>query len=346
MKHFDTDLVIVGAGPIGIELACALKHAGYAFRHFEAAQIGATIEWWAPGTTFFSSSDRISIAGVPIQNLTQKKSTREEYLAYLRAVVTQYDLNIETYARVVGLKFLDPGFELTVQKGLNRHEFKLSAKKVVLAIGDMHRPRSINIPGEDLPQVSHYFRDPHFYFGKKVVIVGGKNSAAEAALRLFRIGCEVAISYRNADLSGSIKPWILPEVQSLIRHKQIAFYPETVPERIDAYSIFLKHRGQLTKLDCDFVLLLTGYEQNPELFKYAGVLLEGEGQRPKHSRQSMETNVPGLFVAGTGSAGTQVGGVREFIETCHVHVNRIVAALKGGSAPIEQAADANRELES
>lgn len=352
----ETDVFVVGAGPIGIELAVALRRAGVGYVHVDAGQIGATMQWWAPGTQFFSSPERISIAGVPLLTPNQQKATREEYLAYLRGVVEQFDLEIRTYERVVGIERAGEGggsgakenegaspgramsrFEVATRG--RRGERRYRARRLVLAIGDMQRPRLLGIPGEDLPHVSHYLRDPHEYFRAEVLIVGGKNSAVEAAIRLYRAGARVTLSYRGGELDEKrVKYWLLPEIKWLIDKGRIAWLPRTAPVRISAGGVELARTDKAgcavagepgAALDPDFVLLLTGYEQDPTLFELAGVELVGERRRPRHNYATMETNAPGVYVAGTASAGTQTGGVKEFIETAHVHVDRIVAAITG-----------------
>lgn len=328
----ETEVLLVGAGPIGIELAVALKARGIDYVHLDASQVGSTIAWYAPQTHFFSSPERIAIAGVPLQTLDQTKATREEYLTYLRAVVQQFDLRIETFERVVSLRRTASGFEAaSVRTGQER---RWRARNVVLAIGDMHRPRLIGVPGEDLPHVSHYFGDPHQYFRRRVLIVGGQNSAVEAAIRCYRVGAQVTLAYRGAELDANrIKFWLLPEIRSLIRDGRMLWLPSTTVREIRADRVMLDPGREVL---ADAVLLLTGYEQDCDLFVQAGVALEGEGRRPRFDEQTMETNVPGLFVAGTGAAGTQLGGVKEFIETSHVHVARIVAALTRTAPPRDE----------
>lgn len=330
MPVIETDLLLIGAGPIGIELAIALKQRGIRYEHLDANQIGSTVAWYAPQTHFFSSPERIAVAGVPLQTLDQTKATREEYLTYLRAVVLQFDLRISTFERVVSLQKNAKGFD-AVSVGASG-ERRWRARNVVLAIGDMHRPRRIGVPGEDLPHVSHYFGDPHLYFRRRVLIVGGQNSAVEAAIRCHRVGAEVTLSYRSAELDANrIKFWLLPEIRSLIRDGRIRWLPTTVVHEIRSDNVVLDS-GEVA---ADSVLLLTGYEQDSDLFEQAGVALDGPGKRPHFDEQTMETNVPGLFVAGTATAGTQLGGVKEFIETSHVHVARIVAALTRTAPPLE-----------
>jgi thioredoxin reductase (NADPH) len=332
-----THVLIVGAGPIGIELAVALKKAGIDYAQVDAGQIGSTIEWFAPNTQFFSSPERIAIAGVPLQTLDQTKATREEYLNYLRAVIQQFGLQIHMFERVTGIARGDDGtFSVTTRRLSGERVWK--ADKVVLAIGDMHRPRKIGVPGEDLPHVSHYFRDPHTYFNRKVLIVGGRNSAVEAAIRCVRVGADVVLCYRGEELDDThVKFWLLPEIWSMIRDGRIRYFPKTIVREIRGDSVVLEpsegEASEPREVPADCVLLMTGYEQDSSLFEELGVSLEGEGSQPRFDPETMETNVPGLFVAGTASAGTQLGRVREFIETSHVHVERIVAALKGEPPP-------------
>ena len=181
METLFTDVAVVGAGPIGLELAVALKRAGIDYQQFDARQIGYTVSWFAPGTRFFSSNERIAIAGVPLHTPDQGKATREDYLSYLRGVVEQFDLKIHTYEAVAGIEKQGGGFVLTTSRAAGQRQCR--AKRLVLVTGGTDQPRRRGIAGEGLPHVSAYFQDPHLYFRKRLLIVGGKNSAVEAALR-------------------------------------------------------------------------------------------------------------------------------------------------------------------
>lgn len=336
MSESAIEVLLIGAGPIGIEMAVRLKQAGIPFVQVDAGQIGSTIAWYAPQTHFFSSPERIAIAGVPLQTLDQTKATREEYLNYLRGIVQQFDLRIETFERVDSIERRDDGMFLvtTVVRGEERQRV---ARRVILAIGDMHHPRLLGVPGEELPHVSHYFADPHLYFRRRVLIVGGRNSAVEAAIRCVRVGAEVTLAYRGEELDPEhIKFWLLPELRALVRDGRLMFLPATVVREIgpDAVTLDPGHR----RVEADIVLLLTGYEQDSSLFERAGVILEGPSRHPQYDETTMETNVPGLFVAGTAAAGTQASSAKAFIETSHVHVDRIIASLTGAPAPAEPVA--------
>lgn len=335
-----TRVLIVGAGPIGLEVHALLKRSGVPVVHLEAECLGATMHWWAPGTRFFSSPDRLALAGVPLPLIAQDKPTREEYLAYLRAFARQMELDVRTFERVSAIEPRGQGKEFLVRSRRRAGEPRLyAAERVVLAIGDMHRPRLVGIPGEDLPHVSHYLRDPHQYVGRRVLIVGGKNSAVEAAIRCRRIDARVALSYRRADFDPQrVKYWLLPELRGLIRSRQIEFHPETVPTHITATHVRLTHvrTGAAFDIPADDVLLLTGYEMDASLLESAGVELRGASRAPTFNPRTMETNVPGLYVAGTATAGTQRRH-RVFIENCHAHASRIAAHIAGVALPEPQA---------
>ncbi|MEM6853060.1 MAG: NAD(P)-binding domain-containing protein [Planctomycetota bacterium] len=334
-----TDVVLVGAGPIGLELAVCLQHAGVDVVHLDAGQVGQTVADYPKQTRYFSSPDRIAIAGVPLSLADQAKASREQYLTYLHGVVEQFDLPIQTYEAVKQINRNEDTGRFTVVSAKAVYD----ARYVVLAIGDMHHPRLLDIPGEDLPHVSHYLDEPQKYFRQNLLIVGGKNSAVEAALRCQRAGARVTMSYRGETFDpDSIKYWLLPEINALIEHGQIAFHPRTIPTRItpDAVTLApsatgLQPAGDLKALppiDADFVLLLTGYTQDKTLFESAGVTLVGENRAPQHDPATMMTDVPNLYVAGTAAAGTQ-NAFKLYIENSHPHVTKIVTAITGTPPP-------------
>jgi len=338
-----TEILVIGAGPIGIEMAVALKRAGMDFIHVEAKQIGATIQWWAPGTRWFSSNERISIAGVPLMTPDQTKATREQYLAYLRAVVTQFDLHVRAYEPVTRIQRTDDGFVVTTNPRAGARTVR--CRKIILCTGGTERPRTLGIPGEDSSHVSSYFQDPHTYFGQNLLIVGGKNSAVEAALRSHLCGARVSISYRHSALPAKhIKYWLTPEITGLMSSGRITGHFDTVPVEIKPASVVLKctNTGKLTEVPADFVLMMIGYLADMSLCKLAGVELVGEQSVPLYDETTMQTNVPGIFIAGTAVAGTQMG-YRVFLENCHVHVERIMAALQGRHAPAVHAPNAMPE---
>jgi thioredoxin reductase (NADPH) len=202
---------------------------------------------------------------------------------------------------------------------------------MVIAIGDMQRPNELGLPGEDLPHVDHYFVDPHRYFRKKLLIVGGRNSAAEAALRCWRAGAEVTLSYHRSTFDEkSVKHFILPDLLAQLELGTIGFLPETNPVEITPTQVILQRAdGTCFEQPADFALLLTGFVGDMTLFEKAGVSLVGEGRAPQHNPETMETDIPGIYVAGTAAGGERKPRYSYFIENCHVHVARIVHHLTG-----------------
>ncbi|MBN1291358.1 MAG: YpdA family putative bacillithiol disulfide reductase [Candidatus Latescibacteria bacterium] len=327
MKPNHYEVIIVGAGPIGIEIAVALKKAGIDYLHLEKGQIGQTISWFPRMMRFFSSPDRIAIAGIPIPRIDESKCTKEEYLAYLRSVVVQFGLPIRTYEKVVSINRQNDEFIVNTVAKEKKHQY--TAHRLILAVGDMHKPNLLGIPGEDLPHVSHYFDEPHKYFRQKVIVTGGRNSAVEAALRCFRCGADVTICYRGSEFDPeSVKYWILPEIQGLINRGEIKMLRHSQVKAIGYDSVTIEeiHTGKVYKADTDFVLLMTGYRADMSLFTSLGVELAGPEEKPVYDESTMETNIPGLYVAGTAVAGSQQK-YSVFIENCHIHVERIFAAL-------------------
>jgi thioredoxin reductase (NADPH) len=323
MQQHVYEAAIVGAGPIGLELAVAMKKAGVDYVHFDAKQIGYTISWYAPQTKFFSSNERIAIAGVPLHTPEQTKATREQYLTYLRTVIELFDLQIRTYEPVTNIERDGGVFTLTTQTAGGPRTTR--AKRVVLATGGTDTPRRLDVEGEDLPHVSHYFDDPHKYFRKNLLVVGGRNSAVEAMLRSHHAGANVALSYRREQIvEKSIKYWLMPEIRSLTTTGKVRAYYNTVVTRITSTHVTLRyHDGSVIDVPADFVLALTGYLQDNRLLQLAGVSLHEKEHRPVYDEATMQTDVPGVYVAGTCVGGTQEH-FAVFIENCHDHVTKIM----------------------
>jgi thioredoxin reductase (NADPH) len=329
MEH-QTDVMVVGAGPIGLELAVALKRERMDYVQLDAKQIGHTISWFPPQTRFFSSSDRIAIAGVPLQTPDQNKCTREQYLAYLRTVVEQFELKVNTYEAVVGIA-PQPGGGFAVTTSPAGGERRYRCRRLVLATGGTAKPRKLGIPGENLPHVCTRLDDPHIYFRKGLLVVGGKNSAIESALRCYHAGAHVSLSYRRQELDGKhVKYWLYPEIMHLLKTGGVGEFLGSEPVEIKPSSVVLRKltSGERIEVPADFVLLQIGYEADMSLCRMAGVELRGDRQVPVFDERTMETSVPGVYLAGTVTGGTQ-DKYKVFIENGHVHIDRIVAALTG-----------------
>ncbi len=330
-----TQVAIVGAGPTGVEMAVALTRAEIPFLLFDAGQVGNTLTWWPKHTRFFSTSERIAIPGLPLTIFDQQHPTNDDYLAYLRGVVQQFGIQIHAYEPVLTLaKLVEGGFLLTTETKGERRRYQ--AAFVILATGGMAEPRLLDIPGEELPHVSHYLNDPHDYFQQKLLVVGGRNSAVEYALRCWRAGAEVSLSYKKPELpKASIKPALYQDIETVIREDKLRFLPGTVPVEITMHEVLLAATdaqgtlmaGEITRLPCDFVLLCTGYQADMTLFRQLGIELIGVEEAPIYHPETMETTVPDVFVLGTAAGGSQ-SKFTHFIETSHVHVPKILAAIK------------------
>ena len=326
------DVALVGAGPIGLEMAVALKRAGVDYVHLEAGQIGQTIAGFPREMHFYSSNDRIAIAGLPLVTTDESKATREQYLGYLRQVARREALAIRSYEPVTGIAREGEHYLLRSHSLAGPRE--TPARNVILALGGTHRPRRLGIPGEDLLHVSHQFVEPHPYFGQRLLVVGGRNSAVEAALRCWHAGAQVALSYRRAAFDRkAVKYWLLPELEGRIARGEIEGHLATQPVAIEPGRALLRRAdGETYAVAADFVLLLTGYEADTSLNRQLGLALEGEEQAPVLDPDTMESSLPGVYVIGTATAGTQQR-FQIFLENCHVHVDRVLAALTGRPAP-------------
>lgn len=334
-------ILIIGAGPIGIEMAVELSRRSVPFRIVEAGSTASTIEWYAPGTEIFSSPERIAIAEIPFEPQT-RKAFREDYLLYLRNVVRQFKLPIEHYRRVVGIEksgantfrvSISPsshGVGGPLEEAEKLETFSeietIEVEKIILAIGNLHVPQRSNVPGENSSWVSHYMGEPHRYAGTKVTIIGSGNSAAEAAIRLYHVGAFVTLCHRKEGFRPRrIKPWLLPELDNLTKEGKIQVVTNFELKEIIRGFVRGSIGNEILSIDADFVLLLIGYRQKTDLFDQLGVTLVDA--QPVVDLSTMETNVPNVFVIGTAAAGTEFGGVKTFIENAHIHVKRVLLAL-------------------
>ena len=327
-------MIVVGAGPIGVELGIVAQRAGLSALLLDRGQVGQTIAGFPARMRFFSSNERISLAGSPLQTIDQSKCTREEYLAYLRQLVRTFELPVRAYESVESIKKQGRGFAVLTDRAGNRAVHQ--AGKVVLATGGTAYPRKLGIPGEELPHVHHRFTEAHDYFQQRLLVIGGKNSAVEAALRCHQAFAQVSLSYRQPALNEqSIKYWLMPEIRGLIKTGEIQAYLGTIPVAIEPEGVRLRQldSDQEIFVPTDHVLILIGFLADMHLFEQAGVRLQGESRIPEYDPRTMQTNVPGLYVAGTAVAGTQTS-YKIFLENCHIHCDRIVAHLTGKSVPV------------
>ena len=328
------EVLIVGAGPIGLEVAWHVRSAGLDVLHVDAGAIGQTIaRLFPPSTRFFSSPERIAIAGIDLPVSTQEKITGEAYLAYLRSVSVTRDLPVHTFHTVVGAERSGDGFQVTLQE-LSGQRHSVQTQQVILACGGTHHPRKLGVRGEGLPQVTSHLGDPHRFFGRRVLIVGGKNSAVESALRCWRCHAEVTLCFREEAIHERVKYWLRPEVLALIEEGKIAAHRSSRVISIEPGMAKLESltTGAVTDLGIDDVILQIGYEQDDALFRMFDVALTPPQGAPEVNPETLETTTPGVYVAGTAIAGTQQR-FKAYIETSHDHGPRIAAAITGQPPP-------------
>lgn len=328
------DAAIIGAGPVGLEVAAALQGDGLQALVLDAGVVGQTIATQFPHQTrFFSSPERLEIGGVTMALPSQEKPTGEAYLAYLRSVVQTLDLKVRTFERVVDCCGSSGDFTLQTKSPTGVRS-TVHARHVVLAVGGTQHSRTLGVEGEEKSHVHRLLGDPHRFFQRRVLVVGGKNSAVESALRCWRVGARVTLSCRGEALHERVKYWLRPEVQALLDEGEITPRLHTVVEQIHDEHVDLRHlaSGEVDRVEVDDVLLQLGFTADSTILQMLGVAMEGEADAPVFNTDTMETNIPGVFVAGTATAGSQ-RSFKVYIETSHVHGARIAAAIGGRPVP-------------
>src|SRR5690349_16963421 len=290
------DVIIVGAGPSGLATAIAAKRQGLDYLIVEKGVLVNSIFTFPMHMVFFTTPELLEIGGLPLIT-PYDKPTRLEALRYYRRVVDSYDIQISYHEEVTSIERDDDGVfaVTTTHRGVTRER---QARAVVLAIGYYDLPNYLGIPGEGLPHVSHYYTDAHPYYRQRVVVVGGKNSAAEAALELFRAGVHVTLVHRHATLGDSIKYWVRPDIENRIKEGSIAARFESSVVEIRPTDVVIERHGVREAIPCEAVFLLTGYHPDAKLMTMAGIRCNPDTLAPDMNPDTFETNVSNLFLAG------------------------------------------------
>jgi thioredoxin reductase (NADPH) len=317
------DVLIVGAGPSGLATAIAAKQHGLDYAVVEKGVLVDGIFHFPTHMAFFTTPELLEIGGLPLTT-PYEKPTRLEALRYYRRVVDTYGLQVSLHEEVVEIERERGVFVLTTQDAAGGRRVR-EARAVVLAIGYYDHPNYLGIPGEDLPHVNHYYTEAHPYYRQRVVIVGGKNSAAEAALELYRAGASVTLIHRHATLGDTIKYWVRPDIDNRIKEGSVAARFETRVVEISRTAVTVENAAGREEIAADAVFLLTGYRPDVDLMRRAGVNCDEETLAPELNPDTFETNVPNLFIAGGAIAGRNTGSI--FIENGRFHGERIIAAL-------------------
>ena len=308
--------MIVGAGPIGLACGIEAQRRGLSHVILEKGCLADAIFRFPQHMTFFSTPELLEIGDVPFV-ISSGKPTRQDALNYYRRVAIHEKLNVRLFEHVTRIARREGLFEITSAKAAYR------ARVVVLALGFYDHPNLLNIPGEDLPNVSHYYTEPHPFYQRRVAIIGGKNSAVEAALELYRHGAEVTLIHRQAEIGQSVKYWILPDIINRIQEGSIRALFNSRVTRITPQEIFVQNgASEARALPNDFVFALTGYHPDYDFLRSMGVAIDEETGKPEHNPATFETNVPGLYIAGCLAAGKDANKI--FIENGRLHAKDIV----------------------
>ncbi len=324
------DLIIIGAGPTGLATAIEAEKLGISTLIIEKGCLVNSIYNYPTSMVFFTTSERLEIGDIPM-TAASAKPTRLEAMAYYRKVAQHYKLNVHQYERVDRILPATAGFTVHATHASGRSA-RYSTRKLVIATGYYDLPNRLGAPGEEQPHVHHYFKEAHPFAGSRVVVIGGKNSAADAALELFRHGAQVTLVYRRPQLSPSVKYWVRPDIENRIKAGEIAarlgyqvleIEPEAV--RIARAAEDGSAAPETELLPADFVFALIGYHPDFDFLEAAGVRFHPDNQRPICDPKSFESNVPGLYLAGVVVGGRQTGEI--FIENGRFHGQVIAAHL-------------------
>ncbi len=314
------DVIIIGAGPIGLACGIEAEKAGLSYIILEKGCLVNSLYHYPANMTFFSTSDRLEIGGVPFVT-NNPKPTRAEALEYYRRVCTSWRLKVNLYEQVNELsKNADGSFSVKTSKN------DYHAKSIILSLGFYDLPYLLNVPGEDLPKVKHYYDEPHPYFAQKIIVVGAANSAVDVALETWRKGADVTMVIRESSIRESVKYWVRPDIENRIKEGSITAYFNSVITSISESSVSIKTPSGDTILENDFVLAMTGYQPPFDFMKKAGIKFrDDEFHTPVYSEITMETNVKGLYLAGVICGGLKTN--KWFIENSRIHAPIIIKEL-------------------
>ena len=318
------DLLVVGAGPTGLACAIEAKRAGLRPVLVDKGCICNSLFHYPSHMTFFTTPELLEIGGIPFPS-PNPKPTRNEALQYYRLVAAYYELNVRQYHRVERVTGADGAFAVHTVDHFGRVG-ELKARKLVIASGYYDMPNYLRIPGEDLSKVHHYYFDPHPFYDMDMVVIGGKNSAAIAALELWRSGARVTLVHRGSEMPRHVKYWIKPDIENRIKNGEIQAYFNSQVIEISPDTVAVQTPEGPKTLKNDFVFAMTGYHPDFTFLASLGVRFEGPDKLPVCNAETLESNVPGIYLAGVIVAGSRTNEI--FIENGRHHGRQIAAALQ------------------
>jgi bacillithiol disulfide reductase len=318
------DVICIGAGPTGLATAIEARRAGMRPLVIDKACLCNSIFHYPVNMVFFTTPELLEIGDLPLVSAAEKP-TRVEALKYYRRAAEHYKLELRLYEPVVRVEGSDGHFSVVTrtEKGA---EGKYQAKKLVVATGYYDLPNKLGIPGENLPHVSHYYTEPYEYWNQDVVVIGGKNSAAEAALDLYRNGARVTLVHRGKELGKTIKYWVRPDIENRIKAGQIQALLDARVDEITGDEVVVEQYARTKRLPAKQVFALTGYHPDFSFIESLGVQLDPESRRPTLNPTTLESNVPGVHLAGVVIGGRHTGEI--FIENGRFHGKQIIDALR------------------
>lgn len=315
------DVLVIGAGPVGLACAIEARRHGLTARVVEKGTLVNSIVGYPVHMEFFSTPELIEIGGYPFP-IDGYKPTREQAIEYYRGVAGREQLDLRLYERVLSVAGARNDFTVTTARGTHR------ARTVVVVTGFFDRPNLLNVPGEDLPKVTHYYREPYPYAAQKLAVIGAKNSAAKAALDGHRHGAEVTLIVRGPALSDSVKYWIRPDLENRIKEGSIRAHFNTVVQEIRPSTLLLRDRAGTREIENDWVLAMTGYQPDFAFLESIGVTFgTDEFRTPEFDETTFETKRPGVYIAGTVCGGYRTN--RWFIENGRFHAQQIARHIAG-----------------
>ena len=310
------DLLIIGAGPIGLNCALEAKKNNLTYLIVEKGTIVNSLYHYPLYMRFFSTAEKLEIAEIPFIT-TAPKPGRQDALEYYQGIARQKDLSINLYEKVLHVRKNEEIFEVETSKS------RYSAKNVIISTGFYDLPNTMNIPGENLEKVKHYYTEPYPFAQQKIVVVGSSNSAVDAALETYRKGAEVTMIIRHSEISKSVKYWVKPDIENRILEGSIkAHFNAELTEIKENTVIFKNEKGEMHEIENDFVLAMTGYLPDFDFLRNTGIRLEGDFLNPYYNPETMETNIPNLYLAGVVCGGKDTH--LWFIENSRIHANIII----------------------
>jgi thioredoxin reductase (NADPH) len=317
------DVLVVGAGPTGMACAIEAQRIGMRTVLVDKGCLVNSLFHYPANMTFFTTPELLEIGDIPFSSPNQKPN-RSEALEYYRKVADHYSLDVRQYQRVDRVTGSDGDFAVYAVDRVG-HEHRYRSHKLVIATGYYDLPNYMDIPGESLAKVMHYYHEPHAYYDNDVLVIGGKNSAAIAALELWRHGARVTLVHRGPGMHKNVKYWILPDIENRIRNQEIAAFFNTMVREIRERSVVLQTPAGEISIANDFVFALTGYHPDFDFLKSLGVQIAGVDCRPLCDPETLESNVPGIYLAGVIVAGARTSEI--FIENGRFHGRQIAADL-------------------